>query len=146
MITGISHITFIVSDLEKMSQLLINVFDAEEIYHSKEKNFSTSTEKFFLIGELWVAIMEGNPLLERTYNHIAFKISENDINKYKKRLKDLGLEIQESRTREPEEGLSLYFYDYDNHLFELHTGTLSERLEFYKNSESILQKKTLLES
>ncbi|EIW18957.1 lactoylglutathione lyase-like lyase [Pelosinus fermentans DSM 17108] len=30
------------------------------------------------------------------------------------------------------EGRSLYFYDYDNHLFELHTGTLTERLKRYK--------------
>ncbi|MDP3309636.1 MAG: FosX/FosE/FosI family fosfomycin resistance thiol transferase, partial [Polaromonas sp.] len=25
-----------------------------------------------------------------------------------------------------------YFYDFDNHLFELHTGTLDERLRQYK--------------
>jgi len=29
------------------------------------------------------------------------------------------------------EGESLYFYDFDNHLFELHTGTLEERLARY---------------
>ncbi len=29
------------------------------------------------------------------------------------------------------EGHSLYFYDHDNHLFELHTGTLEERLARY---------------
>jgi hypothetical protein len=29
------------------------------------------------------------------------------------------------------EGRSLHFYD-DNHLFELHTGTLEERLERYR--------------
>ena len=30
------------------------------------------------------------------------------------------------------EGRSLYFYDDDNHLFELHTGTLEERLQRYE--------------
>jgi hypothetical protein len=29
------------------------------------------------------------------------------------------------------EGMSLYFYDYDNNLFELHTGTLEQRLARY---------------
>jgi hypothetical protein len=34
------------------------------------------------------------------------------------------------------EGHSLYFYDYDNHMFELHTGTLEERLTRYAEGES----------
>jgi hypothetical protein len=29
------------------------------------------------------------------------------------------------------EGASLYFHDYDNHLFELHAGTLDGRLAAY---------------
>lgn len=29
------------------------------------------------------------------------------------------------------EGQSLYLYDFDNHLFELHTGTLEQRLALY---------------
>lgn len=44
----------------------------------------------------------------------------------------MGIEIRESRNRIKEEGRSIYFYDYDNHLFELHTGTLNERLEAYR--------------
>jgi len=27
--------------------------------------------------------------------------------------------------------MSLYFHDFDNHHFELHTGTLTERLQTY---------------
>ena len=30
------------------------------------------------------------------------------------------------------EGESLYFYDFDNNLFELHAGTLEQRLERYR--------------
>nr|WP_277871356.1 hypothetical protein [Chroococcidiopsis cubana] len=41
------------------------------------------------------------------------------------------MEIRESRSRVEGEGSSLYFYDYDNHLFELHTGTLAQRLARY---------------
>ena len=43
----------------------------------------------------------------------------------------MGLEIRPPRQRVPGEGRSLYFYDDDNHLFELHTGSLGERLERY---------------
>jgi fosfomycin resistance protein FosX len=43
----------------------------------------------------------------------------------------LGLKMKEARSRVEGEGQSLYFYDYDNHLFELHTGKLEDRLTTY---------------
>jgi fosfomycin resistance protein FosX len=43
-----------------------SIFDAEEIYSSGEKTFPISKEKFFLISGLWIAIMEEEPLVERT--------------------------------------------------------------------------------
>lgn len=97
MIQGISHITFIVRDLEKMTKFLIYIFDAKEIYSSGEQSFSISKEKFFLINDLWVAIMEGEPLSEKTYNHVAFKIAEEDYELYAERLKNLGVNIREAK-------------------------------------------------
>jgi fosfomycin resistance protein FosX len=132
LIEGLSHITLIVRDLDRMAGLLKSVFDAEEIYASGDQTFSLSREKFFLIGNIWIAVMEGEPSPEKTYNHIAFKISEHDFEACAERIRSLGLEIRESRSRTPEEGRSLYFYDYDNHLFELHTGTLEHRLAGYR--------------
>jgi len=136
MIEGISHVTFIVSDIERMTRFLLQVFDAKEIYASGNKTFSLSREKFFLIGGTWVAIMEGNPYAEKTYHHIAFKIPEAEFDAYEKRLHSLGIEINEGRNRVDGEERSLYFYDYDNHLFELHTGTLQERLNRYKEERN----------
>ena len=132
-IEGISHITFIVKDLERTGRLLVSLLDAKEVYVSGEQTFSLSQEKFFQISGIWVAIMQGNPLSERNYNHIAFKIAESDFEDYQKRLADAGLEFRQQRERIAGEGRSLYFYDYDNHLFELHTGTLEERLQAYSN-------------
>ncbi|MFN6540516.1 MAG: FosX/FosE/FosI family fosfomycin resistance hydrolase [Nostoc sp. EkiNYC01] len=131
MIQVISHITFIVRDLEKMKKFLTFIFDAQEVYSSGERTFSISKEKFFLINDLWIAIMDGEPLSEKTYNHLAFKITEQDYELYAARLKSLGVEVNEGRSRVEGEGRSLYFYDYDNHLFELHTGTLNQRLQRY---------------
>ncbi len=135
MISGLSHITFIVSDIDRMSQILIGVFDAKQVYASGEKTFSISSEKFFLIGEIWVAIMSGKGLPTRTYNHIAFKIEDNDFDRYVQRVVDLNLDIRPPRGRVDGEGRSLYFYDDDNHMFELHTGTLGERLTRYAQEE-----------
>jgi len=131
MIEAMSHITFVVKDLEKMSRFLREIFDAEEIYDSAAKNFSISREKFFLIGRTWIAVMEGESLSSRTYNHLAFRVPESELDKYKSRVKRLGVDIRPGRSRVEGEARSLYFYDYDNHLFELHTGTLQERLTRY---------------
>jgi catechol 2,3-dioxygenase-like lactoylglutathione lyase family enzyme len=131
MIEGISHITFIVRDLDRTAHLLASVFDAEEVYSSGDRTYSISRGKFFLVNGIWLAIMEGESLKEKTYNHVAFKIAEEDFDEYLSRIDALGLEVREGRSRVGGEGSSLYFYDYDNHLFELHTGTLSQRLSRY---------------
>ena len=131
MISGLSHITFVVKDLDCSTLFFEKIFDAKEIYSSGSKNFSFSKEKFFLINDLWVCIMEGEPLTERTYNHIAFQIQESEFDTYMARIKDIGVEVKPERPRVAGEGRSIYFYDFDNHLFELHTGTLDERLLCY---------------
>ncbi|EAC6873984.1 FosX/FosE/FosI family fosfomycin resistance thiol transferase [Listeria monocytogenes] len=131
MISGLSHITLIVKDLNKTSTFLREIFDAEEIYSSGNQTFSLSKEKFFLIAGLWICIMEGDSLQERTYNHIAFQIQVEEVDEYIERIKSLGVEIKPERSRVPGEGRSIYFYDFDNHLFELHAGTLEERLKRY---------------
>lgn len=131
MIEGISHITFVVKDLEKATLFFKHIFNGREVYSSGKSTFSIYPEKFFLINGLWIAIMEGESLEERSYHHIAFKIRESEFALYEKRILELGLDFRPSRPRVEGEGRSLYFYDFDNHLFELHTGTLSERLKRY---------------
>lgn len=133
MMKGISHITLIVRNLDTASQFLRKIFDAREVYSSGDKQFSLSREKFFLVNDIWICIMEGESLHERTYNHIAFLISENDFESYVSKIQAAGVEIKPARPRVEGEGRSIYFYDFDNHLFELHTGTLEERLERYSS-------------
>lgn len=141
-IEGISHITLICKNLEKSTQLFCDLFGAVEVYSSQERKFSISREKFFLMDNLWIALMEGEPI-ERSYNHIAFRVKQEDLHFFEAKLKDLNLNILPGRSRSPQEGQSIYFYDYDNHLFELHTGTLTTRLNYYRN---ILKIRTAEES
>ncbi|WP_445500967.1 FosX/FosE/FosI family fosfomycin resistance hydrolase [Microvirga sp. G4-2] len=131
-IEGLSHITLITSDLSRMTAIVEQVLDGKEIYSSGDETFSLSREKFFIVGGQWIAVMEGESLPSRTYNHIAFKIPVSAIDDYRTRIESLSLEFREARPRVEGEGHSLYFYDHDNHLFELHTGTLEERLERYR--------------
>jgi catechol 2,3-dioxygenase-like lactoylglutathione lyase family enzyme len=141
MVKGLSHMTFIVSDLDRMEVLLTTVLDARKMYDSGDRTFSVSRERFFLVGDgagdpdapapIWIATMEGTPVPSPTYNHVAFKIEEIDYERCLAAIQSLGLEVREGRARIDGEGCSIYFHDYDNHLFELHTGTLSERLARY---------------
>ena len=135
MVQGLSHMTFIVRDLDRTEEILTTVFEARKVYDSGAETFSLSKERFFLIGAgeepVWVATMEGEPLPTRTYNHVAFKIADDEYEVYLQRIRGLGLEVREGRSRVPGEGRSIYFYDDDNHMFELHTGTLDERLKRY---------------
>lgn len=133
-IIKISHITFICRDLAKTTVFLKELFDAKEVYASKAKIFSLSKEKFFKIGDLWIVIMEGNPI-DKTYNHIAFEVDSKKIKTLKQKIKKLGLSLLPGRDRKRAEGESLYFYDYDNHLFELHAGNLEARLKFYEQED-----------
>ena len=130
-IEGLSHITFVVRDLERMTQLLCDGLGAQQVYDSAAKNFSLSHERFFLLGGVWLAAMQGEPLPERSYRHVAFKVREEDLPGFETRLRALGVDIRPPRPRVAGEGQSLYFHDFDNHLFELHTGTLQTRLQRY---------------
>ena len=130
-IEGISHVTFVVRDLERMARLLCEGLGGQELYDSATKNFSVSHEKFFLVGSTWIAAMQGDAPDQKTYAHLAFKVSEGSLPEFEKRLRHLGADIKPPRPRVEGEGQSLYFYDFDNHLFELHTGTLTQRLQRY---------------
>jgi fosfomycin resistance protein FosX len=132
-IQGISHITFVVQDLDRAAVFFCQGLGATEVYDSKARNFSLSREKFFALGGIWIAAMEGQAPTERTYQHMALAVSAEDLPKFEQRLRAIGVEITPPRPRVAGEGLSLYFHDFDNHLFELHTGTLEERLSVYRS-------------
>ena len=94
----ISHITLIVKDLNKTSVLLNTLFDAKEIYDSQQKKFSLYPEKFFLVKDLWIAVMQNSSnKLPKTYNHIAFKIDEQDIDSFVSKIQMLGLTVEPGR-------------------------------------------------
>ena len=131
-VRGISHVTFVVADLERTARLLCEGLGAREVYDSAGREHSLSREKFFVLGDAWLVAMEGAPLAERSYRHVAFAVDGADLPRYRQRLQALGVEILPGRGRIEGEGASLYFHDHDNHLFELHAGTLEQRLARYR--------------
>jgi len=90
-IRGISHITFVVKDLDRMARLLCDGLGAREVYDSGERTFSLSREKFFVLGGTWLAAMQGEPPSERSYQHIAFEVATEALPVYRAKLEDLGV-------------------------------------------------------
>lgn len=132
----LSHITLICKDIHRTGEFLKKIFGAVEYYATKETVYSVAKEKFFKIGGLWIVTMAGEPVA-RTYNHLAFQAEAAEFPKLCQAIKKLGLSILPGRKRTAEEGESIYFYDYDNHLFELHSGDLEKRLVYYITSDAV---------
>ena len=59
-ILGLSHLTFIVRDVDRTAHLFCEGLGAQEVYDSQGRNFSLSREKFVLLGGLWLAFMVGS--------------------------------------------------------------------------------------
>lgn len=128
----LSHITFISADLDRMEEMLIRVLKARKVYESGATKFSLSRERFYDVGGVWVAVMAGEALKERSYNHVAFYVDEEELEERLAEIAALGLEVMPGRARVRGEGHSIYFYGPDGHLIELHSGTLEARLERYR--------------
>lgn len=137
-ITGLSHLTFVVRDLERSARLWIDGLGAEPIYDSGALFHSHSPEKFFLLGGVWIALMQGEPGT-RSYRHAAFAIAADELPVFEARLRALGAEVQTPRARIEGEGVSLYFHDYDDNLLELHSGSLQQRLAAYARRQRAAQ-------
>ena len=79
----------------------------------------------FLVSAACAALVSGATVMLRPIQ-AANRAAEEQA-----RIEALGLDLLPPRPRVEGEGRSLYFYGPDNHLFELHTGTLEERLARY---------------
>ena len=95
-IGGLSHLTFIVSDLARSTRLWLEGLGATEVYHSGADTYSLSAEKFFVLGGVWVATMQGEAG-ERWYRHVAFQADAAEIPGYDQKLRASGVEIRPAR-------------------------------------------------
>jgi catechol 2,3-dioxygenase-like lactoylglutathione lyase family enzyme len=120
MLEAIGHIALVVQDPARTAALFKELFSSKIVLRTDSDGHE---ETFVQLGRTWFVLVQADVQRARTGDHIAFSVSKSTLLSCAEKLKQMGQEFLLARS-----DTALYFFDYDNHVFELDTTDLEKDL------------------
>lgn len=131
-VKGINHLLFSVSDLDRSIEFYQAILEAKLIIKGR-------TTAYFDLNGIWMALNLEKDIprteIKESYTHIAFTIEESEFDSLHQKLLQQHVTVLPGRSRDERDKKSIYFTDPDGHKFEFHTGTLQDRIQYYKEEK-----------
>ncbi len=120
MLDAISHVALVVKDPVRSASLFKELFGSRVISRTDPDGHD---ETFVRLGRTWFVLVQASVERPRTGDHVAFVVSKSFLLACAEKLRAMGHEFILARA-----DTALYFFDYDNHVFELDTTDLEAEL------------------
>lgn len=121
MLESISHIALVVKDPARTAALFQDLFSARVVERKDEEGH---LETYVRLGGIWVVLVGAPVQRARTGDHIAFRATPETLEATAAKLQTMGREFIWARSNR-----ALYFFDYDDHVFELDAEDMDEELQ-----------------
>jgi len=120
MLESISHIALVVKEPARTAALFHELFGARVFEREDDEGH---LETFVKLGGIWIVLVGASVERARTGDHIAFHATPEILEATAAKLQAMGREFIRGRSNK-----ALYFFDYDDHVFELDTEDIDKEL------------------
>lgn len=120
MLESISHIALVVKDPASTAALLHDLFSARVTTREDDQGH---VETFVRLGGIWIVLVGAPVQRARTGDHIAFRATPEILEATVAKLQAMGRDFIRARSNS-----ALYFFDDDDHVFELDVEDLDKEL------------------
>jgi catechol 2,3-dioxygenase-like lactoylglutathione lyase family enzyme len=120
MLEAMSHIALVVKDPARTAALFRDLFSPRVVERRDDEGH---LETFVRLGGIWIVLVSAPVERARTGDHIAFRATPEILEATAAKLQAMGREFIRARSDK-----ALYFFDYDDHVFELDTEDIDQEL------------------
>jgi catechol 2,3-dioxygenase-like lactoylglutathione lyase family enzyme len=120
MLEAISHIALVVKDPARTAALFHDLFGVRAV---ERKDAEGHSETFVRLAGTWMVLVGAPVERPRSGDHIAFRATPEILEATAAKLEAMGREFIRARSDR-----ALYFFDYDDHVFELDTEDIDAEL------------------